>query len=496
MTIKTIRTSNIFEGPEDNNKKGGFGIVYFARRAKDGKTYALKTIKEWPENPKKKGKVSNPNRPLPPEQLEKLKKHFKNFRDEALVWIALGKHKNIVQAFWFDFDEYYQPYLIMEFVKGHSSSGASLKDRINRDHSIIQEDAITITIEALDGLIHAKRIINKELNKEFVHRDLKPENILLSHEGSVKVTDFGAVLNAAGTYKYMAPEQYGKESAVEEKTDVYALGCVLFEMIEGEPLCNGPNPHDFHMQHLNEVPRKASHANPELAGLISACLRKSPHERPGFSILRMKLESIHIKLTGKVLPPPSDIFSLSPEELNARGVGFDELGYYDNALKCYDEAIEKDPLDFRYYLNKANTLLSLEDYEGAQEGYRRAMVIAPRAVEVYLGQGALMARKKKINEAFACYKKGLEIDNNEPLFYVSLGNLYGQMGCCREAELHFRNALALNPGQAEAHLGLGNVNLLIGNSGEAIKEYKKALRFNPLYDEAYQAIDYIKDQNL
>jgi tetratricopeptide (TPR) repeat protein len=262
-------------------------------------------------------------------------------------------------------------------------------------------------------------------------------------------------------------------------------------MIEGEPFFNGQSKHEFE-NHVKNRPRKAGHAVPELAELIFFCLREFPHERPSFTILREKLESIHIRLTGKSLPPPVDNHQLSAEELNARGAGFDELGEYDNALECYNEAIEKDPSDFRFYLNRANTFLSKDNFKEAQENYQQALIIAPRAVEVYLGMGALKAGMKRFEEALECFKKGLEIDKSEPLIFVSLGNLYGQMGYCDEAEFHFRKALALNSGQAEAYFGLGNVQFLRGNSEEALKEYYTALRYNPLYDKALQAIDYIK----
>jgi tetratricopeptide (TPR) repeat protein len=289
-----------------------------------------------------------------------------------------------------------------------------------------------------------------------------------------------------GTPKYQSPEQWEGKGSVEEKTDVYGLGCVLFEMIEGEPLFKGLT-HHLEVQHLYEEPRRATSADPELAEVISSCLRKSPDDRPCFSLLRGRLESIHKRLTGKAFPPSDDAVELSAEELNARGAGFDELGRYDKALECYDEAIEKDPSDFRFYLNRANAHLSLSNYEEAQADYKRAMQIVPNTVEAYLGQGALLAKLKHFKDAISCFNKGLSLNNREPLLYVSLGNIYGQMGCCGEADFYFKKALAINPGQAEAHWGLGNIHSLRGEHRKAEREHEKALKLNPFYAQHFRA---------
>lgn len=461
--IRSIRTSNRFY-IRGRPKVGltGQGEVLFCEREKDGKVYALK-------RPRGDHWKSYPNQVI----------DF--FQKEALVWIVLGKHKNIVQAFWFDLDERYRPYIVMEYVEGDRYRDVSLGDRLKRGGMIEQSHAVAIALETIDGLAYAKRVVNSELNQPFAHKDIKPDNLLMTGDGRVKVTDFGLVQrHKGGTPKYQSPEQWEGEEAVEEKTDVYGLGCVLFEMIEGEPLFKGLT-HHLEVQHLYEEPRRATSADPELAEVISSCLCKSPDDRPGFSPLRERLEFIYKRLTGKAFPSPDDAVGFSADEINARGAGFDELGRYDKALECYDEAIEKEPSDFRFYLNRANAHLSLNNYEEAQADYKRAMQIVPETVEAYLGQGALLAKLKNFKDAISCFNKGLSLNNREPLFYVSLGNLYGQMGRCHEAEFHFRKALALNLNQAEAHLGLGNIHLLKGEYREAKIEHEKALKLNPFY---------------
>ncbi|MBI2795662.1 MAG: protein kinase [Gemmatimonadetes bacterium] len=175
-------------------------------------------------------------------------------------------------------------YYVMPFVKGES-----LRDRLDRDGMLPVEDAVRITLEVCDalGYAHAQGII---------HRDIKPENILLQGEHAL-VADFGIAraVSEAGTQKltqtgmavgtpvYMAPEQSSGES-VGPTADLYSLGCVLYEMLAGEPPFTGPNPMAIMARHLMEqVPsvRIVRSAVPEeVEQVIFAALGKMPVDRP------------------------------------------------------------------------------------------------------------------------------------------------------------------------------------------------------------------------
>ncbi len=128
----------------------------------------------------------------------------------------------------------------MPFVEGES-----LRDRLSREKQLPIADAVRITSEVAGALDYAHR-------KGVIHRDIKPENILL-HDGRALVADFGIALAATsadsrmtetgmslGTPHYMSPEQAMGERNLDARTDVYALGCVLYEMLAGEPPFTGP----------------------------------------------------------------------------------------------------------------------------------------------------------------------------------------------------------------------------------------------------------------
>ena len=148
-------------------------------------------------------------------------------------------------------------YYVMPYVEGES-----LRQRLKRETQLPVEDAVRITREVASGLDYAHR-------HGVVHRDIKPENILL-HDGQALVADFGIALAVSrtdgstrmtetgmslGTPHYMSPEQAMGEREITPKSDVYALGCVLYEMLAGEPPFTGPTPQAIIARVVTDEPR-------------------------------------------------------------------------------------------------------------------------------------------------------------------------------------------------------------------------------------------------
>ncbi|HUF12311.1 MAG TPA: serine/threonine-protein kinase, partial [Longimicrobiales bacterium] len=148
-------------------------------------------------------------------------------------------------------------FYVMPFV-----SGESLRDRLSRETQLPVEDAVCIAREVADALDYAHR-------HGVIHRDIKPENILL-HDGRAQVADFGIALAVSsagggtrmtetgmslGTPHYMSPEQAMGEREISAKSDIYALGCVLYEMLVGEPPFTGPSAQAIIARVVTEEPR-------------------------------------------------------------------------------------------------------------------------------------------------------------------------------------------------------------------------------------------------
>jgi serine/threonine-protein kinase len=179
--------------------------------------------------------------------------------------------------------------------------GETLRDRMSREGQFPIPDAMRIARDSALALDYAHR-------NGVVHRDIKPENILLS-DGQAIVADFGiarAVADdhgltqtgmAVGTPGYMSPEQATGERAIDARTDIYALGCVLYEMIAGEQPITGPNAQAIIARKMTETPRPLSTVRntvpAALSQLVDTMVARSPADRPSSAkIVATTLEEI------------------------------------------------------------------------------------------------------------------------------------------------------------------------------------------------------------
>ena len=185
------------------------------------------------------------------------------------------------------------PYYTMPLVEGRS-----LRERLLRDGALPVSDAISILRDVARALAFAH-------SRGVIHRDIKPGNILLSDRTAV-VTDFGIAkaLGAArsliggsdtshlvsrtgtsiGTPAYMAPEQAAGDPNVDHRADIYAFGCVAYELLTGEPPFVRDAPHHVIAAHFKETPRSVAELRSEapvaVVRLVASCLEKDPSRRP------------------------------------------------------------------------------------------------------------------------------------------------------------------------------------------------------------------------
>jgi len=164
----------------------------------------------------------------------------------------------------------------MPFVEGES-----LRDRLRREGQLPLEDALRIAREAAQGLHHAHE-------HGVIHRDIKPENLLVTVDGATLVADFGIAhaltgdderLTSTGlvlgTPAYMSPEQAAGGRAVDGRADVYSLGCVLYEMLAGEPPFTGPTAQSIIAKRLGGPPPKVSLLRPGLPAEVVAAVERA-----------------------------------------------------------------------------------------------------------------------------------------------------------------------------------------------------------------------------
>jgi beta-lactam-binding protein with PASTA domain len=200
------------------------------------------------------------------------------FRREAQAAASIS-HPNIVNIYdWGPVDGTY--YIVMEYVEGET-----LKDRIRREGRCSPGEAVRVTLELLAAVQVAH-------GAHIVHRDIKSQNILIDSAGTVKVTDFGIAKadnsqmteagSILGTAQYLAPEQ-AKGEPVDERTDLYSVGVVLYEMLTGAVPFLGDSAVTVALKHVNEQPTEPAEVVPgmphSLNQIVLKALAKDPDHR-------------------------------------------------------------------------------------------------------------------------------------------------------------------------------------------------------------------------
>ncbi len=253
------------------------------------------------------------------------------FRTEAQS-AAVLEHPNIVNIYDVGSENGIH-YIVMEYVEG-----ITLKTYIEKKGQLTYKEALSIAIQVGRGIqaAHAKNI---------VHRDIKPQNIIISTDGKVKVTDFGIARavsentihsDVMGSVHYASPEQ-ARNGYVSNRSDIYSLGIVMYEMVTGRVPFDGDSTVAVAIQHLQDEMDPPSKYAPNLPisleKIIQKCTQKSPDRRYD------SMESLLIDLRKALLNPNEDFVTLVPfSQDKTRVLTDDEV----NEIKKKTEAVKQD----------------------------------------------------------------------------------------------------------------------------------------------------------
>jgi serine/threonine-protein kinase len=437
-------------------------------------------------------------------------------------------------------------YYVMPYVPGES-----LRGRLNRQGALPLDEAVRIALDVAAALAHAHA-------QGVVHRDIKPENVLL-HEGEAMVTDFGIAkaLSAAGeehltqpglifgTPAYMSPEQAAGE-AVDGRSDVYSLACVLFEMLAGAPPFAGPALAALARRLAEPAPSvraRREEVSSALDGVITRALARQPQSRyaaPEFAAalraaadrLSESVAALPVDATATgsivVLPfsnlspdPDTEYFSdgMTDELINAltrveglrvvsRSTAFAfkgkpqdvrAIGAQLHVRAALEGSVRKAGRRLRiaaqltdvtsgYQLWSEVFDRDLEDVFAIQEEISRAIVSALRVRLVGPEVTRLVKPATDDLEAYTLYLKGRQLWNRRTEEALAIGLR------------HFERALQRDPHYAMAHAGLADSYALLGfytalAPGEAFPRAKtaasRALELDPATVEARTTLAYV-----
>ena len=500
---------------------GGMGIVYLCMDHVEDRPVALKTFR--------------------PEYLPDRSARDRFLR-EGSTWVDLGQHPHIVRCYRVErIGDGREVYLVLEMVaKAEGRQDASLRSWLILGQPLPVEQALLFALQIVQGMKHAREHI-----PGFVHRDLKPENVIVGADqlssleiNRLRVTDFGLsnVLSVArvttqvskeseasenlsrtqlthgviGTPQYMAPEQW-QVGELGVWTDVYALGCILVEMLTGQFAVSGNSQQALRKAHCDGQVRALPTSLPgAVRDLVSRCLQLRAGDRYGdWGEIETILEGIWEQISGQRLPTTKMTQPLESEERIAVGWSYNNIGFSYMDLGKADVA--------RYYFEQARAVgetegeFSLESAGLNHLGLaytrlgdpHRAIVYHEQALEIRREIGDLSGKGNALGNlgiaydnlgearrAIDYYEQQLEITREigdrrgEGDILGNLGIAYQNMGDAQQAISFFEQCLNIHReiedrrGQGADLGNLGNTYADLGDARRAIGFYEQALKIS------------------
>ena len=397
------------------------------------------------------------------------------FESEATVWISLEKHPYIVRAYLVERFKYL-PFVITEYVSGPEGMERDLRGWLGHPRLTLPV-AVGMALQIAQGMQHATHKV-----PNLVHRDLKPANILVSGDGKAMVTDFGLVDAAetgAGTPAYMSPEQLRAE-ALDQRSDIYAYGCILFEMFTAHRLFPASTDRDWEYAHLESAPAALTDIVPELPDeidqFVQRCLEKSKLARPQNwdEVVAFFAEWYH-RLTGKAVVLDFSSLTLDGGELFNAGYSLHNLNRYEEANQAYDRALAIDPNLSGAWYNKALVLYGLKRFDEAIEPFDRALKLDPSLAKPYNG---LTNFKLNVDVIQVCDRMLSINPNSVEDLNKKAGALYS-IDRYEEAIQTYDRALAIDRNCISAWNRKGDALERLQRYDEAIQAYNQTLAIDP-----------------
>lgn len=448
-------------------KEGGLGLVYIVEH-QSGERIVLK----------------QPKAGLSSSALE-------SFREEAETWARLGKHPNIVAAIWVD-EIAGQLFVAAELVEPDELGRVALRDYIQR-YRLTTQSVATWLADLCYGLAFAA---SRGL---VAHRDIKPENLLIGQSGRLRITDFGLAQaftnatslfsgeatkigswqtqngNVSGTPPYMAPEQWlGLKQDI--RTDVYAVGIVLFEMVFARLPFEGPAIQDLAKQHLSQVPIVP---DTPFSVIIRKCLAKDPSHRyvtPDALVEELRRTCSQYNLR---LPPPPSGSDDDYEEKLTLARSLRGIGKSGEAVKVLTTLADLYPYRPAAWTELGRIALEANDTPTALEYLKRAVDIDPTRSAAWNNLGIALGRLNRWANAVDAFSAALECNpENTGAMANSVGALLN-LGRVGEALQQANKAADIAPDVFNNWLAVAAIHNILGAKDEALACLSKALALAP-----------------
>lgn len=473
-------------------KSGGMGIVYLCHDHSNLPIpMALKTIRdEYLANPVVRDR----------------------FLREAALWAKLGGHPFIVKC-WGTNKIKGQLFLYLQLVEGNPDIGTDLRSWMVHQ-KLNPAQCIGIVAQICTGLNYAYQKIG------LIHRDLKPENILVDKTGNALVTDFGlaaslrggdvssevsktanslkpklSLTNAGsifGTPPYMSPEQCRGET-VNIQSDIYSVGCILHEMLVGQPVFFARSIEGFINHHLNTTPQSVRAIDPDLPEalehIVDQCLQKDLNMRyQNYDLLIEDLDEAYRKITEQPLikvylePDPDEKKLIVDFERYSEALTLVAVGHFDEALEILnqlDVTSSSTVKPYQIWWKKAVCFAELGKHLEAEQCFKQAINLDQSQAPLWSDFSQFYFTQERLLPALSSINHAIELDPRESGFWVTKGAISSKLGKLDEVNRCIEHALELDPENELALCNMASLRLDQNEPEEALVLLEQASALAP-----------------
>ncbi len=492
--------------------RGGMGTVYKAINALTGSTVAIKLFTS---------------------AVSKDKATLKRFEQEANALSNIDD-SNLLTIYESGKSSDGAPYLVMEYIEGKNLAEVLTHNKVD------ETSAFPLFIQLCDLLSRAHR-------RGIIHRDIKPSNIIVSCTSSLleenekidfehaRIVDFGIarILDSVkddttkmtqtgaifGTPTYMSPEQCQARQTVDQRSDIYSLGCVMYEVLTGHPPFSGDNPLQVAMQHLNDSPSpiSAKSCSKNLERIVMQCLSKAPQDRyESVDDLREDLEFVKQNRRPKYLnklkaskkkPPNLSVgmlfiliitlvmayYNRAPEQQDRKSSQFPstsagtatKLAKAKTEVRRLSAEIKLHPQDKFWYMKRAQAYTDLNKDKEAIADYTKVIELDPQDVHAYTNRGSSYMAKGEWDLSMKDEDKALSLSPNHVNAICTRAIVFMEEEDYPKALAECEKAIRLDPERFDAYLTRGRVYMRTKEYAKALKEFDTVVRMEPQMTNGY-----------
>lgn len=444
----------------------------------------------------------------------------RRFQQEAQAATEL-RHEHICAVFELGVNDS-RPFLVMEYLQG-----VSLSELLQQEGRLSQQKTIEITMQLCDALAHAH-------SRGVIHRDIKPANVIITRDSDdrpcVKLVDFGIAKvvrkeegkdltktgEVFGTPKYMSPEQI-EGRRVEASSDIYSLGCVIYEMLTGDVPFDGESAISLAMKHLTEDPPEIGEECGErwLARVVLKTLEKNPGNRyrsvselktaledkiaptvkrgmvgarRGSSAKLMVLVSI-LALAACAVFAVSTTVGTTPGNTVAHLSGTEaekavKQAQLEKVIANLTEGIKANPENDYWYIVRGMKYREAGLLDKSLADLNTAVRLKPMNGKGYRERALTFSDLGRWIESIQDHTKAISLEPRFADAYVGRARGYGGLGQWQKSVDDCNTAIGLNPLHAMAYNNRAGAYYYLGKYDQAIADATMAISLNPIDDSS------------